>query len=101
MVALPCYRSRHTPRLPSHCAQGEGLGVRVIQETTMTALESTLRKQLERTVVRAREKAEEGAAAVLQTLAVREREAHPTMDQAQRDLRTALRAKAKNLGEGD
>ena len=66
----------------------------------MTALESAIRKQLERTVVRAREVAEAGAEATLQTLAVRRDDAYPTMDQAQRDLRTALRAKAKNLGEG-
>ncbi|MFN8677564.1 MAG: hypothetical protein U0Z70_14410 [Thermomicrobiales bacterium] len=63
----------------------------------MTALETALRKSLERAVVRAREVAETGAAAALQTLAVRERDAFASMDQAQRDLRTALRAKAKNL----
>ena len=62
----------------------------------MTALETALRKSLERAVVRAREVAETGAAA-LQTLTVRERDAFASMDQAQRDLRTALRAKAKNL----
>ncbi|MCA9876503.1 MAG: N-6 DNA methylase, partial [Thermomicrobiales bacterium] len=67
----------------------------------MTALESGLRKQLERAVVRARDEAEAGARAALQTLAVREREAFASMDPAQRDLRTALRAKAKNLGEGE
>ena len=66
----------------------------------MTALETNLRKQLERAVIRARDIAEAGARATLQTLAVSLPEAFSTMGKEQRDLRTALRAKAKNLGEG-
>ena len=66
----------------------------------MTALETNLRKQLERAVVKAREIAEAGARAALLTLAVSQPDAYPTMNPEQRAQRTALRAKAKNLGEG-
>ncbi|MFT4040631.1 MAG: hypothetical protein QM692_20795 [Thermomicrobiales bacterium] len=66
----------------------------------MPALDPALRKKLERAVIRARDVAEAGAAATLVTLAVREREAYPTLTPAQREQRTALRARAKNLGEG-
>jgi hypothetical protein len=66
----------------------------------MAALESGLRKQLERTVIKAREIAEDGARAALQTLAVSQPDAYATMTPEQRAQRTALRAKAKNLGEG-
>ena len=65
----------------------------------MPPFPTDLRSQLESTVVAARTLAETAAAA-LTTLAVRRDEAFPAMTEAQRRLRRALRARARQLGEG-
>ena len=65
----------------------------------MPALSSTLRNQLERTVVAARDRAEEGAWAALERLAVNKAEPLSHMTAEQRDLRVKLRAKGRQLGD--
>ncbi|MDP9363679.1 MAG: hypothetical protein M3Q10_05545 [Chloroflexota bacterium] len=67
----------------------------------MPALDPGLRKDLERTTVAARLASEEGARAALDVLAVRLGDAPASMQPDGRALRTALRARAKVLGEGD
>jgi len=67
----------------------------------MAPLPSDLRSQLEKTVITARDQSEAAARATLTTLAVERTEAFTTMSEAQRRLRRALRAKARQLGEGE
>ena len=65
----------------------------------MNTLSSTHRKQLERTVADARDVAESGSRAALESLAVHSREAFAHMTQQQRKLRRRLRAHARQLGD--
>ena len=65
----------------------------------MTSLSADLRRQLERTVMQARDFAETGARAALEALAVAEPQPYEHMDGAQRDLRLRLRAHARQLGD--
>ena len=65
----------------------------------MVALSSNLRRQLERTVVQARDLAEEGSRAALEVLAVGEPEPFTHMDSELRALRRRLRAHARQLGD--
>jgi hypothetical protein len=67
----------------------------------MPPLPTDLRSQLESTVVAARTLAEMAAADALTTLAVSRDEAFPAMNEAQRRLRRALRARARQVGTGD
>ena len=62
-------------------------------------LTTDLRRQLERTVMRARVAAEQGARAALDALAVSSERAHATMTDEQRELRRRLRAHARQLGD--
>jgi len=64
----------------------------------MNTLPSDLRKQLERTIVQARDIAEEGAKAALEALAVHHHEPYGHMSPEQRKLRRRLRAHARHLG---
>ena len=64
----------------------------------MSPLSGELRKDLEKAVIAAREAAETGAAAALKVLAVDQREAFDAMTPEQRQLRSALRARARALG---
>ncbi len=66
----------------------------------MPSLDSTLRSSLERAVIEAREKAEEGARAALDVLGVNNTRAFASLTGEQRALRNALRAKARQLGSG-
>ena len=65
----------------------------------MRTLPPSLRRQLERTVVDAREVAESGARAALETLAVQHHEAYPEMSPEQSARRRRLRAHARQLGD--
>ena len=65
----------------------------------MPALAPALRKSLEKTVIAARDLAEEAARVALQRLAVDERDAFPSLSNEQRALRVTLRARAKQLGD--
>lgn len=65
----------------------------------MAALSSTLRNQLERTVIAARDLAEEGAWAALERLAVNKTKPLSHMTPEQRKLRVKLRAKGRQLGD--
>ena len=65
----------------------------------MKALSTSLRNQLERTVITARDAAEAGAAAALERLAVDKPEAFSHMTSSQRDLRKKLRARGRQLGD--
>ena len=65
----------------------------------MTTLSADLRRQLERTVMQARDIAETGARAALEALAVAETQPYEHMDGAQRALRLRLRAHARQLGD--
>ena len=65
----------------------------------MAALSSTLRNQLERTVIAARDVAEEGAWAALERLAVNKTKPLSHMTAEQRKLRVKLRAKGRQLGD--
>ena len=65
----------------------------------MTTLSADLRRQLERTVMQARDVAETGARAALEALAVAEPQPYVHMDTAQRALRLRLRAHARQLGD--
>jgi hypothetical protein len=67
----------------------------------MSSLPSSLRKQLETAVRRARIIAEAGARKSLEALAVHEPSLYPHMDEGQRALRRKLRAQAKQLGDGE
>ncbi|HMD90772.1 MAG TPA: DNA methyltransferase [Anaerolineaceae bacterium] len=66
----------------------------------MASLDPTLRKFLENKVPDARQFAEEAARAILNTLAVNRPEPFPALTPDQRRLRNALRAKARQLGNG-
>lgn len=66
----------------------------------MPPLSPELRRDLERAVIRARDIAEEGARASLAVLSVGAPSAPSALSQAERDLRTALRARGRSLGGG-
>ena len=66
----------------------------------MLPLNVELRKLLENAVPQARDLAEAAAGVVLTTLAVDRPEPYPSMTQQQRQLRNALRARARQLGNG-
>lgn len=65
----------------------------------METLAPTLRKQLERVVVEARDAAEAGAWAALESLAVQDRKPYAHMDSGKRALRRRLRAHGRQLGD--
>ena len=65
----------------------------------MPALASDLRKTLENTVVKARDKAEGGARDALTALAVDAREPFASMSEQERKLRNRLRARGRQLGD--
>ena len=65
----------------------------------MTTLSPRLRRELERTVVEARDVAETGARAALEALAVHHHDPYPHMPHEQRTLRRKLRAHARQLGD--
>ena len=65
----------------------------------MKTLSPGYRKQLERTVVEARDIAETGARIALEALAVHHHESYAHMDSHQRTLRRRLRAHARHLGD--
>ena len=65
----------------------------------MNTLSPLLRKHLERTVVKARDLAETGARAALESLAVPDRQPYEHMGQEQRALRNRLRAHGRQLGD--
>ena len=65
----------------------------------MPALASDLRKTLEATVVKAREKAEGGARDALTALAVNASEPFASMSEEERKLRNRLRARGRQLGD--
>lgn len=65
----------------------------------MQTLPPDLRRQLERTVVQARDVAEAGAREALEALAVHHHEPYGHMSSGQRDLRRRLRAHARQLGD--
>lgn len=65
----------------------------------MTALHESLRKQLEKTVVQARDKAEQGARAALDLLAAGSAKPYGGLSAADRDLRNRLRARGRQIGD--
>jgi hypothetical protein len=65
----------------------------------MPALASDLRKTLEATVVKARDKAESGARDALTALAVGANEPFASMSEEERKLRNRLRARGRQLGD--
>lgn len=65
----------------------------------MSTLPSDLRNKLERVVIEARDVAEIGARAALEALAVNHYEPYHHMNPVQRELRTHLRARARQLGD--
>ena len=65
----------------------------------MPALASDLRKTLEATVVKARDKAEGGARDALTALAVDASEPFASMSEEERKLRNRLRARGRQLGD--
>ena len=65
----------------------------------MTHLVTQLRNKLEKTVITARDIAEEGARAALEALAVHHHEPYGHMTPAERLLRNRLRAHARQLGD--
>ena len=65
----------------------------------MPTLASELRSELERVVINARDAAEAGARAALEALAVHHRAPYPHMSSDLRQLRSQLRAKARQLGD--
>ncbi len=65
----------------------------------MAALQSDRRRALEKVVKDARDVAEQGARAALESLAVHHHEPHSSMTPAQRDLRARLRAHGRQLGD--
>ena len=67
----------------------------------MPSLDPALGAALEKAAVGARSKAEEAARAALATLAVDRAQAFAALTKEQRELRNALRAKARQLGAGD
>ncbi len=67
----------------------------------MSTLASSLRRQLENAIKKARRIAEVGARKSLEALAVHEPDPYRHMDEAQRRLRVQLRAQARQLGDGE
>ena len=67
--------------------------------TVKAPLSPSLRKQLERAIVSARDVAEAGARAALESLAVHERELYRHMSAEQRALRKRLRAHGRQVGD--
>jgi hypothetical protein len=67
----------------------------------MGVLDSSLRSSLEKAVIQARDESESAARAALRTLAVDQTTAFATLDVEQRQLRNALRARARQLGSGN
>jgi hypothetical protein len=65
----------------------------------MPALESKLRKQLERVIIEAREVAEGAAVSSLQKRGVHEAKPYPHFNEAERKLRNKLRVRAKQKGD--
>ena len=65
----------------------------------MTSLTRDLRRELERTVVKARRVGEEGARKALESLAVGNEKPWPGMTDAQKNLRVHLRAHGRQLGD--
>ncbi len=65
----------------------------------MSALASELRKQLENTIVQARDKAEEAARSALKKRAVESSEPFSHFSQAEKSLRTRLRARGRQAGD--
>ena len=66
----------------------------------MAPLATELRNRLERVIVEARKVAEAGAKAALEEVAVHHHEPYPHMDAEARQLRNRLRARARQLGDG-
>ena len=66
----------------------------------MPSLSSELRSMLERTIIKARDVAEDAALSALNTLAVIHPEPFASLNTDHRRLRNALRAKARQLGDG-
>lgn len=64
----------------------------------MPVLDSQLRGQLERTVIAARDAAEEAAKIALERLAVNQEQPYETLTAEERELRRRLRAKQRQLG---
>ncbi len=67
----------------------------------MTPLTTDLRTILANAIVKARDAAEDAASAALATLAVMDNDAFASLSPEQRRLRIALRARARQLGDGD
>lgn len=65
----------------------------------MASLETSLRNLLQRTIISARDVAEEGARAALEALAVHEADFYPHQTAEQKKLRNKLRAHARQLGD--
>ena len=82
--------------LLDHLRQGPRRGV---VGTEMKTLSTEFRRQLERTVIEARDVAEGGARVALETLAVHHHEPYAHMAPAKRRLRQQLRAHARQLGD--
>ncbi|HBW23285.1 MAG: restriction endonuclease subunit M [Elusimicrobia bacterium GWA2_56_46] len=66
----------------------------------MPALPTDLRNKLERAIIDARDRAEEGARAALEAMAVHHHEPYPHQSPDERRLRNHLRAHARQLGDG-
>ena len=66
----------------------------------MAPLDPGLRRVLEKAVLAAREAAERAGKVALDTLAIEEQRAFATQSTEQRQLRNALRARARQLGSG-
>lgn len=66
----------------------------------MPALASELRSLLEKTIIKARATAEDAARAALVALGVEREDALPGISDEQRRMRVALRARARQLGDG-
>lgn len=66
----------------------------------MPQLSDQMRNMLERSIIKAREVAEEAASMALIALAVMQNEPFHSLDNEQRHLRRILRAKARQLGDG-
>ncbi|MDP9440319.1 MAG: BREX-1 system adenine-specific DNA-methyltransferase PglX, partial [Actinomycetota bacterium] len=66
----------------------------------MPALDTALRRNLENTIVRARDEADRASKAAMNALAVREKEPYASLGPEERRLRNRLRAKARQLGGG-
>lgn len=65
----------------------------------MASLSRDLRRELERTVIKARHIGEGGARSALESLAVGNEKPWPTMSDAQKNLRVRLRAHGRQLGD--